>query len=224
MFAQPEPKRRASEAFMALSASGAQTQAHSAPEASVQLGGVSEPQHHAPQPAPSAEAPVPPAQAERSAGGTDPAAMPAMFWDTLPEGESQHPDKLAMDAMMEELTPAERAANLKVHGALLPAFENKCRSQALSLLSLLVVVHSRCTAMDVALLALLPLLPPIHLRIGSGHSLRDAGAGARQRRFQARRAAAEEVLPQGSRGPVHAGPRCQQRRCGPGRCAVCQPC
>ena len=55
-----------------------------------------------------------PAQAERSASHAAPAAMPAMFWDTLPEGESQHPDKLAMDAMMEELTPAERAANFKV--------------------------------------------------------------------------------------------------------------
>jgi hypothetical protein len=37
-----------------------------------------------------------------------------MFWDTLPAGESQHPDKLAMEAMMEELSPAERALNFKV--------------------------------------------------------------------------------------------------------------
>ncbi len=122
---------------MALSASGAQMQAHGAPEASAQLSGVSEPQHHAPQPAASAAASQVLAQAEHSAGGSDPAAMPAMFWDTLPEGESQHPDKLAMDAMMEELTPAERAANLKVHSGLLPAFETMPLQQPLTLFSLL---------------------------------------------------------------------------------------
>ena len=105
---------------MASSASGAQTRAHTAPEATAQPGGAPETEHHAPLPALSAAKPR--AQAERSPGDAAPAAMPAMFWDTLPEGESQHPDKLAMDAMMEELTPAERAANLKVRRMSLLAF------------------------------------------------------------------------------------------------------
>ena len=49
-----------------------------------------------------------------SSGHPAPAALPALFWDTMPAGDSQHPDKLAMDAMMEELSAAERAANFKV--------------------------------------------------------------------------------------------------------------
>ena len=95
---------------MALSTSGAQAPAQAPHEASAEPTELPEHGHGAALPAPSAGAPA----VGCSTGDAAPAALPAMFWDTLPEGDSQHPDKLAMDAMMEELSPAERAANFKV--------------------------------------------------------------------------------------------------------------
>jgi len=162
---------------MALSASGAQTQAHSAPEAAAKPGGMSEPQHHPPQPTELAAAPVAPAQAERSAGDAAPAAMPAMFWDTLPEGESQHPDKLAMDAIMEELTPAERAANLKVCCGLMLAFSTDAIVATAVIAGTVIPqlgdsqqMHSnrRCLA------CMTPAATPMHVHICSGHNQRNA--------------------------------------------------
>ena len=99
---------------MALSGSGAQTEARTPHHASAELAGPPKQDHRAPLPvATAAEAAA--GAVERSTAEAAPATLPAMFWDMLPEGESQHPDKLAMDAIMEELSPAERAANFKVH-------------------------------------------------------------------------------------------------------------
>ena len=107
---------------MALLANGAQTQAQASQHATAEPAAPLQQDLHVEVAASSAAAAATAAEggaaAERSTDDAATAALPAMFWDTLPEGESQHPDKLAMDAMMEELSPAERAANLKVHCAL----------------------------------------------------------------------------------------------------------
>lgn len=43
-----------------------------------------------------------------------PDALPALFWDAVPEEGAENVDQLAMDAMMAELGPAEKALNFKV--------------------------------------------------------------------------------------------------------------
>ncbi len=94
---------------MALSAGGAHAEAQTVPDSSAQprvLHGQDQQLAHA--------LTAEPTGGDCSCEHAAPAALPAMFWDTLPAGESQHPDKLAMEAMMEELSPAERALNFKV--------------------------------------------------------------------------------------------------------------
>jgi len=46
-------------------------------------------------------------------GGIDNADLSTLFWDSVPENADEHPDKLAIDALLEEDTLEERAANLK---------------------------------------------------------------------------------------------------------------
>lgn len=48
------------------------------------------------------------------AGEGQPDALPALFWDASPEEAAENVDQLAMDAMMAELGPAEKALNFKV--------------------------------------------------------------------------------------------------------------
>ena len=40
--------------------------------------------------------------------------VPALFWDTLPEEDSENPDAAAIRAIIEESTPEERAEGFKV--------------------------------------------------------------------------------------------------------------
>jgi hypothetical protein len=47
-------------------------------------------------------------------GGLDNADLPALFWDSMPEGAQQHPDMMALEALKEECTPEERAETFKV--------------------------------------------------------------------------------------------------------------
>ena len=47
--------------------------------------------------------------------------LPALFWDSVPDTGSEHVDSLAMDAMMAELGPLQKAINLKVALHPLPA-------------------------------------------------------------------------------------------------------
>ncbi len=42
------------------------------------------------------------------------ADVPALFWDEMPENAENHPDMLALQSIIEEYTPEERAANFKV--------------------------------------------------------------------------------------------------------------
>ena len=44
----------------------------------------------------------------------DNADLPPLFWDSMPENADEHPDKVALDALLEEDTPEERADTLKV--------------------------------------------------------------------------------------------------------------
>lgn len=44
----------------------------------------------------------------------DNAALPALFWDTMPEQYEEQPDYVALKALEEESTPEERAENFKV--------------------------------------------------------------------------------------------------------------
>jgi len=44
------------------------------------------------------------------------ADLPALFWDAMPDDAEAHPDFLALQALAEESTPAERAENFKVQG------------------------------------------------------------------------------------------------------------
>ena len=46
----------------------------------------------------------------------DPASLPALFWDEMPEDPNAHPDFMAMQALAEECTPEERAENFKKQG------------------------------------------------------------------------------------------------------------
>eukprot|EP00877_Chromochloris_zofingiensis_P013621 jgi/Chrzof1/8512/Cz03g13240.t1 len=46
----------------------------------------------------------------------DNAALPALFWDTMPEQYEEQPDYVALKALEEESTPEERAENFKVQG------------------------------------------------------------------------------------------------------------
>jgi hypothetical protein len=48
--------------------------------------------------------------------------LPAAFWDALPENGDENPDMAAINALLEESTPEERAENFKVqkHSAGLP--------------------------------------------------------------------------------------------------------
>lgn len=47
-------------------------------------------------------------------GQLDDAELHPYFWDTIPENADEHPAKAALDAMLEEDTPEERALNYKV--------------------------------------------------------------------------------------------------------------
>jgi hypothetical protein len=40
--------------------------------------------------------------------------LPALFWDSIPDGAEEHPDYVALQALAEESTPEERAENFKV--------------------------------------------------------------------------------------------------------------
>lgn len=44
----------------------------------------------------------------------DPASLPALFWDEMPERPEEHPDYMGLQALAEECTPEERADNFKV--------------------------------------------------------------------------------------------------------------
>lgn len=42
-------------------------------------------------------------------------ALPALMWDGMPEDAASHPDYMAMQALMDELSPIEQAENFKVN-------------------------------------------------------------------------------------------------------------
>jgi hypothetical protein len=44
----------------------------------------------------------------------DPASLPALFWDEMPEKPEEHPDYMALQAIADECTPEERAEGFKV--------------------------------------------------------------------------------------------------------------
>lgn len=58
-------------------------------------------------------------QAAASAVAPSAEALPALFWDSMPEEGSEHSDSLAMNAMMAELGPVDKAINFKVAPAML---------------------------------------------------------------------------------------------------------
>ena len=47
-------------------------------------------------------------------GKRDGDGLPALLWDEMPEDASNHPDYMAMQALMDELSPIEQAENFKV--------------------------------------------------------------------------------------------------------------
>jgi hypothetical protein len=49
-----------------------------------------------------------------SSGGLRPEEVPSLFWDELPENLENNADMLAIQAIIDESTPAERASNFKV--------------------------------------------------------------------------------------------------------------
>lgn len=58
---------------------------------------------------------APPAQPQPAPAADGQAgALPALFWDAAPAEGAQHADQAAMDAMMAELGPLEKALNFKV--------------------------------------------------------------------------------------------------------------
>lgn len=58
-------------------------------------------------------------QADAPAVAPSAEALPALFWDSMPEEGSEHTDSLAMNAMMAELGPVDKAINFKVAPAML---------------------------------------------------------------------------------------------------------
>ncbi|KAF8072387.1 ttc4 [Scenedesmus sp. PABB004] len=54
----------------------------------------------------------------RGGGGADAndAALPALFWESMPDNAEEHPDYVALQALAEESTPEERAENFKTQG------------------------------------------------------------------------------------------------------------
>jgi hypothetical protein len=49
--------------------------------------------------------------------GLDPASLPALFWDEMPERPEDHPDYAGLQALADECTPEERAETFKARPA-----------------------------------------------------------------------------------------------------------
>lgn len=46
-------------------------------------------------------------------GGINPSDVPALFWDELPEDVGENPDAAAIQAIIDDTTPEERAEGFK---------------------------------------------------------------------------------------------------------------
>ena len=55
--------------------------------------------------------------APKPPGGIDPSEVPALFWDELPEDESENSDAAALKAIIEDTSPEERAEGFKESAA-----------------------------------------------------------------------------------------------------------
>jgi hypothetical protein len=54
------------------------------------------------------------ATASPAIDGLNPEALPALFWDHMPEAPEAHPDYAGLMAIADECTPEERAESFKV--------------------------------------------------------------------------------------------------------------